>query len=151
MDRFQRLTSRLSHVQKTIGRIKTLEMEKMGLKGGHAQCISCLIAHPEGLTAAEICRQTGLDKAAISRTLRDLADSYYIEIPVEDAKRYRHCITLTEKGRTMAAFVGQEIQRCVSAGSAQITDEEFYRFYETLEKLTRNLDRLCTELENKET
>lgn len=150
MDRFQRLTSRLSHVQKTIGRIKTLEMEKMGLKGGHAQCISCLIAHPEGLTAAEICRLTGLDKAAVSRTLRDLAGCYYIRMPAEDTKRYRHLITLTEKGRTMAAFAGQEIQRCVSAGSARISDEEFYCFYETLDKLTRNLDSLCAALENKE-
>lgn len=150
MDRFQRLTFRLSHVQKTIGRIKTLEMEKMGLKGSHAQCISCLIAHPEGLTAAEICRETGLDKAAVSRTLRDLANSYFIQMPPQDIKRYRRRITLTEKGHTMAAFVGQEIHRCVSVGSARITDEEFYRFYETLDKLIRNLDSLCADLENKE-
>lgn len=146
MDRFQRLTLRLSHIQKTIQRIKTLEMDKLGLKGSHAQCISCLIAHPEGLTAGQISAQAGIDKAAVSRTLRDLEAMHYI--CYADSKKYRGTLTLTEKGRTMAVFVGQEIQRCVSAGREAISDDELFRFYETLGKLTRNLDALCETLES---
>lgn len=150
MDRFQRLTLRLSHIQKTIQRIKTVEMNQLGLKGSHALCISCFIAHPEGLTAAQMCTAANLDKAAVSRIFRDLESSgciRFADTASDGQRKYRTRFVLTEQGHRLANTVSQKISRCVSAGKNRISDEELERFYETLAKLTQNLDALCTELE----
>lgn len=150
MDRFQRLTLRLSHIQKTIQHIKTMEMNQLGLKGSHALCISCFIAHPEGLTAAQMCTAARLDKAAVSRIFRDLEGSGYIrcaDAAPDGQRKYRARFVLTEQGRRLAGSVSQKINRCVNAGKNRISDEELEHFYETLAKLTQNLDALCAELE----
>ena len=55
IERFEKLTSGITQVYKSIQRIKKHRMDSLGLKGSHVMCIYYLSKNPEGLTAADLC------------------------------------------------------------------------------------------------
>lgn len=145
MDRFQRLTLKLAKLQKTIQRIKTHQMSALGLKGAHAACVSFLVKHPEGMTATQLCECTELNKAAVSRLLKELEQGEYI--CYEEGKRYRTKIYLTEQGKRMAESFHERMISAVNAGKNAITENELEQFYNILDRLTENLDGFCQTLD----
>ena len=60
--------------------------------------IMALVAADPWISAARICAETGLDKAAVSRSVHDLAKSGLIEVRPDAADQRRQVIALTRKG-----------------------------------------------------
>lgn len=118
-------------------------MEPFGLKSSHFTCLFFL--HHEGrpLTAAEISELSAINKAAISRSLADLAGKGYICCPAPAQKRkYRAEISLTEAGRLLSEKLDHQIDEAVSSAGAGLTDEERSIFYKSLLLISSNLQEL---------
>jgi len=57
-----------------------------------------LVAAEPWISAARICAATGLDKAAVSRSVHDLAEIGLIEVRPDAADQRKQVIALTRKG-----------------------------------------------------
>ncbi len=139
--RFEQFVSGITVCYKYIQRIKALEMPELepGMKGSHVMCIFYLEQNPEGLTSAQLCSLCQEDKAAISRTVSELAERGFVESAEKDGKRYRAALLLTEKGRALAEKVGKVIPLWVEAGGDGLSEEERTAFYHGLEVISGNL------------
>jgi DNA-binding MarR family transcriptional regulator len=60
--------------------------------------IVALLAVEPWIAAGRVCDVTGLDKAAVSRSLRDLAQRGLVDMEVDAADQRRQLIALTHKG-----------------------------------------------------
>lgn len=136
IDRFQSFVTGITECYKHIQRIKSAEMTELGLKGTHVMCLFFLHRHPEGLTAAQLCRLCAEDKAAISRTLATLQTRGYI---ATGEKRYRAALSLTDEGTQVAEQLDGLIRQWVGVGGDGLTDEERAAFYRALERIADNL------------
>ncbi len=136
IDRFQSFVGGITDCYKYIQRIKAAEMTEWGLKGTHVMCLFFLRRHPDGLTAAELCRLCGEDKAAISRTLATLQERGYLAV---GAHKYRAPLTLTAAGAAVATELDETICRWVGVGGLGLSDEQRAIFYHTLEHIAANL------------
>ena len=63
--------------------------------------IMALLASQPWIGAARICNAIGLDKAAVSRSVRDLAEAGIIEVRPDEIDQRRQIIALTRKGLSM--------------------------------------------------
>lgn len=148
LERFENLTAGITQIYKCIQRIKKHRMNSLGLKGTHAMCIHYLSVHPEGLTAADLSRVCLEDKASVSRILSDLEEQGYIHYGTDsDGKKYRANALLTESGKEYAKKVNELILHATQEGGTGLTDEEREVFYRVLFRISDNLTRLCSELE----
>lgn len=77
-DRFEKLTTNVAQIHKSIQKIKKIYMQSQGLKSTHVMCLYYLSDHPDGLTAAGLCELCKEDKAGISRILSDLENRNFI-------------------------------------------------------------------------
>ena len=60
--------------------------------------IMAQLASEPWIRATRICQATGLDKAAVSRSVRDMQEMGLVEVHVDPADQRRQCIALTRKG-----------------------------------------------------
>ena len=111
-------------------------MTEFGLKGAHAMCLFFLQNHPEGITAAQLSHLCAEDKAAVSRSLADLAEKGYVE---SEEKKYRSRIRLTERGKEVADHIDEMIDQWVSFGGDGLTEENREIFYKSLGLIAQNL------------
>lgn len=147
IERFEKLTTGIGQIYKSIQKIKKHEMNSMGLKGTHVMCIHYLNLHPDGLTAADLCSLTKEDKAGISRILSDLEKQGFLayDLP-QTGKKYRAKACLTSEGKEYAKKVTNLILQATLEGGNGITEEEREIFYRILFLISDNLNRVCTEL-----
>lgn len=135
--RFEAFVSGITICYKYIQRIKSMEMEELGLKGTHAMCLFYLHLNPEGLTATQLSTLCGEDKAAISRTISDLRQQGFV--CQEPEKSYRASLLLTQKGRSVAEKVDQLIESWVTAGGDGLNEQQRNDFYQSLALISSNL------------
>lgn len=96
-DRFEKLTTNVAQIHKSIQKIKKIYMQSQGLKSTHVMCLYYLSDHPDGLTAAGLCELCKEDKAGISRILSDLENRNFIAYETTGAAhRYRSRAHLTD-------------------------------------------------------
>ncbi len=136
MNRFEAFVTGITTCYKCIQRIKSSEMTEYGLKGTHVMCLFYLQHHPDGLTAATLCRMCGEDKAAISRALAILRERGHI---VSQGRAYRAQWHLTDSGKEIADHVDKQIEQWVGCGGDGLADEERTVFYDVLERIATNL------------
>ena len=95
--RYEQFAGSVLCLYRYIQKIQRVEMAKYGLKGSHAQCLLVMNRYPEGITAAQLSQISDKDKAAISRTLSELAREGLVERK-NTTNSYRAPLFLTEKG-----------------------------------------------------
>lgn len=140
--RFEQFCAAIVAIQRSIARIERMEMEKYGLKGPHAQCILMMGHNPEGITAAELCTACDKDKAAISRALSELENAGMISRVDPNGKRYRSMLYLTEKGRSVADQLDDQVHRAISQVSDGYDVETREIFVHVLNMIALNLQEL---------
>ena len=147
---FERLTSGVTSIYKSIQKIKRLHMDNIGLKGAHVMCIYYLYANPEGLTGADLCHKCKEDKAAVSRILSDLENLQMIYYQnAGDGRKYRARAILTEKGKSCGYKINILIDHAVIAGGNGLSDQDVETFYRVLFTISDNLKALCSNLEER--
>ena len=139
--RYELLSASISCMYHDIQKIERVEMAKYGLKGPHAQCLLVMNRYPEGITAAQLSQISDKDKAAISRTLSELAREGLVERK-NTTNSYRAPLFLTEKGLDAAMRVDQIARKAVEQAGAGLTESRRADFYATLDLLATNLHRI---------
>lgn len=149
--RFYRFVLLIDGVHKCIQKLRIDTAPYFGVKSVHIFWVYELLAHPEGLNAAELASRSMISRSLVSREIEELHKDGYIEV-YETArgkrKNYNSRITLTEKGRELAEKIMEEGMKIQNAAGMDITPEELSNFYATLEKLHRNLSVIAAEREN---
>lgn len=102
--------------------------------------IMALLAGEPWVGASRICNSTGLDKAAVSRSVRDLAVSGLIEVRPDRSDQRRQIIALTKKGialhdRIVELAIARE--RALLAGLSERERRTLLAFLVRLEKAVR--------------
>lgn len=146
IERFENLTTGVARIYKCIQKIKKHQMSQFGMKGTHVMCIHYLDHHPEGLTAARLCKLCGEDKAAISRILADLEKQRLIFYDSRKTKKYRTNALLTDSGKAYARKIQELILHATMQGGQDINEEEREIFYRVLNQIAGNLEQICLEL-----
>ena len=139
--RYEQFAGSVLCLYRYIQKIQRVEMAKYGLKGSHAQCLLIMNRYPDGITAAQLSHISDKDKAAISRTLSELAREGLVERRTT-TNSYRAPLFLTEKGLAAAMRVDQIARRAVEEAGLGLTDERREEFYATLDLLASNLHRI---------
>lgn len=140
--RFEAFCTAISSIHRSIQKIERAEMAKYGLKGPHAQCLLAMEHYPEGITASRLCEICEKDKAAISRALSELAEADMLTRFDPEGKRYRSCLTLTEKGKQVAEHVNRLVYAAVMKASAGYGPEDRQIFVNVLSMIAGNLQAI---------
>lgn len=141
-NRFERFTSLILQINRSIQHIKLLEMSRFQLKGIHAMCIFYLNQNPEGLSQAELVRLCLEDKASISRALSELsARNLVIDTQPGQQKKYNARITLTPKGLEIARQVQEKATAALNTCSGDLTDSDREAMYRSLMQISDNLEQ----------
>ena len=145
-ERFRRFVLLVDGIHKSVQKIKYNNAPDFGVKGVHTLWVYELLCHPEGMTASELATQSMIDRSLISREIERLKEIGYIETDDNKGKRnYNTKIRLTEKGRAVAASIGDIAMDVQTRANAGITDSDLEGFYRTLEKLHKNLAVIAEE------
>ena len=132
--RFELFMGLLTSAAKSIQRLKNARMDEFDLSAAHTDCLCCLAdAAPAGLTQMQLAARLGMDRAQVSRVLRDLRARAYVR--TGSAPGYKAPYQLTDAGRRIAARIGDIIDevRCFVSGSIPSADiEGFYSTFGTI-------------------
>jgi len=137
--RFEVFCTAISSISHSMQKSERAEMAKYGLKGPHAQCMLALERYPEGITASKLCEICEKDKAAISRAITELTEAKMVTRFDPEGKRYRSCLTLTEKGKNVAEHVNRLVYAAVMKASAGYSPEDRQIFVNVLSMIAGNL------------
>lgn len=148
IQRFEKFTTGITRIYKSIRKIKKYKMSALGLKGTHVMCLHYLSRHPEGLTATALCQLCSEDKAGISRILADLKQKNLIRYEQEEnRKKYRTKAVLTKDGLDESRKLTKLILRAVEAGGKGLAQKDLDTFYRALSVIADNLEHACLELD----
>ncbi len=149
-DRFETFAKTIAEMNRCMQKIKSREMAALGLKSTHVMCLYSLGKAEEGLTASQLCNICREDKAAISRSVSELAEKEYIYLDMPDEKRaYRTKIFLTEKGREAAAYINERVEHVLNVVGEGMSDSQREAFYESLFLIAGRLQRYADKEEGK--
>lgn len=142
MEHFEILTGSLLEMNRYLQKIKDHAAEQLGLRGSHISAIYYLAQNPEGLTVTELSNISREDKAAVSRSLSQLAAGGLVRGGSSENRRaYRTRLTLTREGQEAAEKVLERLHadlRCIESG---LTQDQISDFYGVLERMLGSLDR----------
>jgi len=140
VDRFESFILLIEAIHKSINKIKMDIVPGSAIKSVHTMWLYELLRNPEGLTSTEIAAKTMIDRSLVSREISALMRGGYVKSASSQGKRnYNSVITLTEKGKALAAEIAQsalEIQNKVSSG---ISGDELSVFYSVMERIYNNI------------
>lgn len=139
--RFEQFTSLIIRITKSIRKIKTIEMNIHGLKSSHVSCLYYLyICGP--MTAGALCEKCEEDKSAISRALKALEETGYVQMCSEKDAKYKNRLALTEKGKAVGQKISDEILLILADLALVTTHEERVVFFDCLLKISNGLDEI---------
>lgn len=147
--RFSQFDNLISSIYRSIQKIKSTEMETLGLKGSQVKFLYYLYLGDKGLNATQMSQVCDEDKAAISRTIKELENGGYIFIEEQEGKRYKNLIKLTNKGNEVGKFISDKIDNYYLIGNSGIKDNERDRFYVQLNLIAENLQNIIKNLGGK--
>ena len=140
--RFERFSYSISEISRLWHRIAGEEMKKYDLKGSYSVYFTALYRFPEGLTAAQLVDLCSRDKADVSRAMALLESKGLVCRLDPDGKTYRAPLALTNQGREIAQHINARAKAAVELASHGLPDEKREIFYEALELITTNLQKL---------
>ena len=140
--RFERFSYSISEISRLWHRIAGEEMKKYDLKGSYSVYFTTLYRFPAGLTAAQLVDLCSRDKADVSRAMSLLESKGLVCRIDPDGKTYRAPLALTDQGREIAQHINARAKAAVELASLGLPDEKREIFYEALELITTNLQKL---------
>lgn len=140
-ERMELFTVLMAKIGRNIRKIKNQEMSEYSLRGPHVFCIYYLYTLGS-LTVTELADRCEEDKATISRAVDYLVEEKIIDRPDGSAKRYNARLSLTEKGKGVGKEISHRVDFVLAEAGAGLGDEERASFYQTLNTISENLERL---------
>lgn len=147
-NRFETFTSLIMSINRYVQKIKDNEMKEFGLKGNQVLCLYYLNNANDGLQFGQLCSLCNEDKAAVSRTIKDLQKKELIALVNNEDKKYKNAIKLTAAGKKISAKIALKVNAFLDIGGAGINDDERTLLYSVLNKIANNLKSSCEKGEN---
>ena len=141
ISRFVRFSFTLAEIDRNLHKIMSDEMSALGLRGPQAVYLIRLNMHPAGLTAAELAKLCDRNKADVSRAMAEFEEEGII-YRESGKKPYRSRIRLTEKGILASEKLRERARLAVSLVSKGLSDEKREIFYEALELIASNMQKI---------
>lgn len=142
VERFERFSLSISDISRYWHKIAAEEMEKYDLKGTHSIYLTTLYRCPGGITAAKLGELCGRDKAEVSRTVAVMEKKGLIR---KEGSAYRGRLVLTQEGTEAAEHVRSRAALAVEQAGKGLSEEQRANFYNALELITNNLQRISEE------
>ncbi len=140
--RFERFSFFITEISRCWHRIAGEEMGKYNLKGAYSVYFTTLYKYPDGITAAQLVELCSRDKADVSRAMALLEKKGLVRKEEPEGKAYRVLLSLTDAGRDVACQINVKAQAAVERASYGLPAEKREIFYESLELITGNLQKL---------
>ena len=147
-ERFETFTVLINRISRDIRRIKNQEMAAYHLRSAHVSCLYYIYSL-DGVTSAELCEHCEEDKATISRAVDYLETNGFL-LRGTSAKRYKSPLLLTEKGRDAGKRIAEKIGGILETVSHALTEKERIEFYRCLSTISRSLEAIVQNSEEKE-
>lgn len=145
-ERLHEFLKRWNELERNIKKLKIMEAQKLGLKV--ADLMILLELSQEGLSNADLSRRCDLDKAAVTRSLKELDKLGYIHrFSNSSGKRYGSKLVLSPLGNQMMLDLSKTMDRIVKQSSADLSEQQRQQFYATLTEIAQNIRRLNQEKE----
>lgn len=145
-NRFENFISLIIEISRSIQRIKDAKMSEFGLKASHTMVLYYLSQHVDGLTATNLTELCIIDKAAISRTLKQLTEMKLVYSNQPENKRsYRNRYFLTDEGATLASNINRIIEDALDKAGLGINDSNREIMYQSLRNIRDNLNGFLEE------
>lgn len=139
--RFDAFITQFMRIDRAFQRIKAQQMAEFGLKGAHVMILSHLGEYPEGLTAAMLSSLCVEDKAAISRSLRELEDKGLISRSGGTGSAgYRSQIKLTKDGKKICQEIDDRIDSFMNKATQGMPENRLNTTRDSLKQIADNLD-----------
>lgn len=142
-ERFFRFSIAMETITKKLQKYKNAQMSPYGLHSMHVMFLCSLGKSEDGMTAGELAKACGVDKAFISRTATDLRERGFVDFASRDEtkreKQYKKKLILTLRGKEVMDEISQIVKDTVDKATAGIDFEQFDVFYGVMEKLSGNL------------
>ncbi len=140
-ERFETFTVLINRISRNIRKIKNQEMAEYNLRSTQISCLYYIYTLKEA-TATDLCERCEEDKATISRALDYLETNGYIAREVENAKRYKSPLSLTDKGLEVGKKIANKIDNVLDAIGVGLTEKERVDFYRSLSIISDSLERV---------
>ena len=145
MSRFEQFTLSVFCITHYWNKIATEKMKEYHLKGTYGFYLILLAGAEENMTAARLSELTLRDKADISRAVAQFHKQGLVKI--DETRRYRAPIVLTEKGRRLAEQIQIEANKALVIAGAGLSESMRADMYQSLFIISSNLKRLCEDRE----
>lgn len=146
LDRFEVFAGTVHELNRYIQKIKELEMGKLGLKAGHTMCLFYLGQYEEGLTSTQLTNLCKEDKAAISRSLKELVQrGLVISHQSESGRSYRTPYFLTEDGKELVQKINGRVENVLFYGGNGLNEAQRKDFYNAMELIRSNLENYLSD------
>lgn len=142
IDRFEQFTVLIKTIHHNIQKIERQELTKFGYKGSYAQYLLVLHRNPEGIPMNELCQESGLDKAAVSRAVSEMIEHGLIERNGGPNTTRGSLLTLTATGIELTEHVLKCIRRAMGKILLSIEEEDRIRLLPTLEMISVSLNNI---------
>ena len=146
-ERYAVFTRTITGLMHCIQKIRGFAVEEFGLKGASMNCLFFL-NREDGITLSELTDLCLEDKAAVSRSIREMEKGEYVRVISENGKRYRARIFLTDAGKQAAKALDRSVQTAVEEGGRFMPPEVRMLFYKCLTGIYQNLKDYADVLEN---
>ena len=141
IERFEKFSYTVTEIVNQLHKIAAEEMRRYGLKWPHAVYLISLYKRPQGITAAGLSELCGRDKADVSRAITAMAEKGLVK-KESNGQNYRVLLKLTEDGIKVAAHISERAKLAVEFVSCGVTEEQRSNFYEVLEIIGTNLQKM---------
>ncbi len=142
-DRFTAFLQTFERILKNIKRIASPVMQSYGLRGGHLSCLLALSRVKEGLTVTDLARECFVDKALISRLIRELCEEGYVMAPgALTEKNYKKKYVLTPRAEEILQEIYLQINGYVAKANESVDPTDLGIFYHVLSEFDKNIEQL---------
>ena len=145
VDRFERFSLAISEISRYWHKIATEELRKYHLKSSHAIYLTTMYHFQDGMTAPNLAKLCGKDKADVSRMMSIMENKGLITKEGNRPNEYRGILKLTEQGISVASQITKRAELAVEQAGKGLTEEKREIFYECLETIAGNLRRISEE------
>ena len=144
-ERFETFTVLINRISRDIRKIKNQEMADYHLRSVHVSCLYYVYSLGS-VTSAELCEHCEEDKATISRAVDCLETNGFL-LRDTGAKRYKSPLRLT---RNAGKRIAEKIGGILETISHALTENERIEFYRCLSTISRSLEAIVQNSEEKE-
>ncbi|MBE5854811.1 MAG: MarR family transcriptional regulator [Lachnospiraceae bacterium] len=145
-NRFELFSGLVNSAYKSLQKLKRMNMERFGLSGAHTNCLYRLLeAEDTGLSQRDLMELEQMDKAQVSRVLKDLEKKGYVT--TKGTAGYKAAYVLTEDGRDIAFQVRKLVDTYLVRIGESMSEERRKTFYEAFELVVADLEAAIQDME----